>query len=241
MNVRDTEGRKSMPLHFAAGFGRVRVCAFLLHRGADANAADEGGLRPIHNASSFGHEGVVSLLLDKGVDVNVADEWGYTPLHEAARKGKTDVCITLLQRKANASLKTKEGDTPLAIASTDDVKAILGGTYKTDEILEAVKRGDLDALRAYVTPLSVNRRSTDGRQSTPLHLACGYNRYHAVEFLIDMGASVHELDKGGLVALHNACSYGHRKVAEVHKNHNNINNDINNNIIINNVFIIIIN
>lgn len=34
-----------------------------------------------------------------------------------------------------------------------------------------------------------------------------------MERLLASGADVHAKDKGGLVPLHNACSYGHREVA----------------------------
>ncbi|CAG2059746.1 unnamed protein product [Timema podura] len=36
-----------------------------------------------------------------------------------------------------------------------------------------------------------------------------------VEFLLAHGADVHAKDKGGLVPLHNACSYGHYEVTEL--------------------------
>ena len=52
----------------------------------------------------------------------------------------------------------------------------------------------------------------EGRQSTPLHFAAGFNRVEVVEFLLSMGADVQAKDKGGLVPLHNACSYGHLEV-----------------------------
>lgn len=76
-------------------------------------------------------------------------------------------------------------------------------------------------------------------QSTPLHLAAGYNRVRIVQLLLQHGADVHAKDKGwgmlswqihvhlnrffnsdswlcsGLVPLHNACSYGHFEVTEL--------------------------
>ncbi|KER23057.1 hypothetical protein T265_08999 [Opisthorchis viverrini] len=61
----------------------------------------------------------------------------------------------------------------------------------------------------------INCRDMDGRHSTPLHFAAGYNRLSVVELLLQYGADVHAKDKGGLVPLHNACSYGHTKVAEL--------------------------
>lgn len=61
----------------------------------------------------------------------------------------------------------------------------------------------------------MNCRDVAGRLSTPLHFASGYNRMDIVEHLLRNGADVHAKDKGGLVPLHNACSYGHYEVAEL--------------------------
>jgi ankyrin repeat protein len=103
--------------------------------------------------------------------------------------------------------------------------------------LEAAKAGDLETVRRIVlsNPHTVNCRDLDGRNSTPLHFAAGYNRVPVVEFLLENGAEVHASDKGelrrwflpiseriwhlfltgGLVPLHNACSYGHYEVTEL--------------------------
>lgn len=106
-------------------------------------------------------------------------------------------------------------------------------------VLEAAKRGNLDKIRKLLTPENVNCRDTAGRNSTPLHLAgdddflnklflkiknviifvstivlfftAGYNNYEVAEFLILNGADVNAQDKGGLIPLHNASSYGVRK------------------------------
>lgn len=50
-----------------------------------------------------------------------------------------------------------------------------------------------------LTPLNVNCHASDGRKSTPLHLAAGYNRTRIVQLLLQHGADVHAKDKGGLV------------------------------------------
>ena len=52
-----------------------------------------------------------------------------------------------------------------------------------------------------------------GRNSTPLHLAAGYNNLEVAEFLLENGADVNAQDKGGLIPLHNASSYGHLDIA----------------------------
>ena len=46
------------------------------------------------------------------------------------------------------------------------------------------------------TPLTVNCRDLEGRHSTPLHFAAGYNRVTVVEYLLQNGADVHAKDKG---------------------------------------------
>uniref|UniRef100_A0A8B9QVB8 Poly [ADP-ribose] polymerase n=1 Tax=Anas platyrhynchos TaxID=8839 RepID=A0A8B9QVB8_ANAPL len=207
-------GRKSTPLHFAAGFGRKDVVEHLLQTGASVHARDDGGLIPLHNACSFGHAEVVSLLLCQGADPNARDNWNYTPLHEAAIKGKIDVCIVLLQHGADPNIRNTDGKSALDLADPS-AKAVLTGEYKKDELLEAARSGNEEKLMALLTPLNVNCHASDGRKSTPLHLAAGYNRVRIVQLLLQHGADVHAKDKGGLVPLHNACSYGHYEVTEL--------------------------
>uniref|UniRef100_A0A6G5ZUJ2 Poly [ADP-ribose] polymerase n=1 Tax=Vipera anatolica senliki TaxID=2604287 RepID=A0A6G5ZUJ2_VIPAN len=214
VNGRDTAGRKSSPLHFAAGFGRRDVVEYLLQSGANVHARDDGGLIPLHNACSFGHAEVVNLLLRHGADPNARDNWNYTPLHEAAIKGKIDVCIVLLQHGADQSIRNTDGRTALDLADPS-AKAVLTGEYKKDELLESARSGNEEKLMALLTPLNVNCHASDGRKSTPLHLAAGYNRVKIVQLLLHHGADVHAKDKGDLVPLHNACSYGHYEVTEL--------------------------
>lgn len=80
-------------------------------------------------------------------------------------------------------------------------------------VLEAAKRGNLAKIQRLITPENINCRDTAGRNSTPLHLAAGYNNLEVVEFLLAAGADVNAQDKGGLIPLHNASSYGHVDVA----------------------------
>ncbi|KAM9426617.1 poly [ADP-ribose] polymerase tankyrase-2-like [Pholidichthys leucotaenia] len=214
VNSRDTAGRRSTPLHFAAGFGRKDVVDFLLQNSASVHTRDDGGLISLHNACSFGHAEVVSLLLHHGADANARDNWNYTPLHEAAIKGKIDVCIVLLQHGAEPTIRNTDGRTALDLAEPS-AKAVLTGEYRKDELLESARSGNEEKLMALLTPLNVNCHASDGRKSTPLHLASGYNRVKTVQLLLQHGADVHAKDKGDLVPLHNACSYGHYEVTEL--------------------------
>ncbi|XP_055716585.1 poly [ADP-ribose] polymerase tankyrase [Phlebotomus papatasi] len=214
VNARDTAGRKSTPLHFAAGYGRREIVEYLLANGGSIQARDEGGLHPLHNCCSFGHVDVVRVLLEAGANPNIKDNWNYTPLHEAASKGKVDVCIALLQHGADPNIRNSENKTPLDLADTS-TRPVLTGEYRKDELLEAARSGNEETLLALLTPLNVNCHASDGRKSTPLHLASGYNRIRIVKILLQNGADVHAKDKGALVPLHNSSSYGHFEVTEL--------------------------
>ncbi|KAG1652408.1 Tankyrase-1 [Nymphon striatum] len=217
VNCRDLDGRHSTPLHFAAGYNRVSVVEFLLQNGADVHAKDKGflhfrGLVPLHNACSYGHYEVAELLVKYGAGVDVADLWKFTPLHEATAKGKFDIVKLLLKHGADVNKKNRDGNTPLDLAKEGDhdVADVLRGD---SALLDAAKKGSLDRVQKLVTPDNINCRDTQGRNSTPLHLAAGYNNLEVAEYLLQNGADVNAQDKGGLIPLHNASSYGHLDIA----------------------------
>lgn len=72
------------------------------------------------------------------------------------------------------------------------------GVDSEQQLLEASKSGDIECVRRILTaqPYLVNVRDLDGRHSTPLHFAAGYNRVPIVEYLLQHGADVHAKDKG---------------------------------------------
>lgn len=146
-------------------------------------------LHPL-SACSFGHLEVVQILLDAGADPNAVDNWGFSALHEAAAKGKAEVCLALLRHGGNWKLKNSEGKTPVDLADAN-TKPILTGEYRKDELLEAARLGDEQKLLELLNPLNVNCHASDGRKSTPLHLAAGYNRVKIVQLLLQMGADCH--------------------------------------------------
>uniref|UniRef100_A0AAR2KSQ1 Poly [ADP-ribose] polymerase n=1 Tax=Pygocentrus nattereri TaxID=42514 RepID=A0AAR2KSQ1_PYGNA len=207
VNCRDVEGRQSTPLHFAAGYNRVSVVEYLLQHGADVHAKDKGGLVPLHNACSYGHYEVAELLVIHGAVINVADLWKFTPLHEAAAKGKYEICKLLLQHGADPTKKNRDGNTPLDLVKEGDmdIQDLLRGDAA---LLDAAKKGCLARVKKLCRPNNVNCRDSQGRHSTPLHLAAGYNNLEVAEYLLQHGAEVNSQDKGGLIPLHNAASYG---------------------------------
>lgn len=231
VNCRDTEGRNSTPLHFASGYNRVAVVEYLLEHSADVHASDKGGLIALHNSSSYGHLEVTQMLIKAGANVNALDLWKFSPLHEASAKGKYEIVKLLLKNGADPKLRNRDNASPLDLAKDQEIADLLRGEvfnvkfkqlYKFNffflgnaALLEAAKKGDLPRIQKLLTPENINCRDSQGRNSTPLHLASGYNNYEVVEYLLENGANVNATDKGGLIPLHNSSSYGHLEIAAI--------------------------
>jgi serine/threonine-protein phosphatase 6 regulatory ankyrin repeat subunit B len=133
VNVKDEEG--ASPLHCAAYKGYEDIVAFLLARGADANARttsnaysksflserdfsyrESPGVTPLHEGVLGGEPNVVSLLLAHGAMATVSDAWGNTPLHYAAARTGRKVAEILIAGGADVNVRNQDGTTPLTIA-----------------------------------------------------------------------------------------------------------------------------
>jgi len=101
----------------------------------------------------------------------------------------------LLQHGADANIRNTEGKTALELADAA-TRPVLTGDHRKEELLEAARSGAEDRLLTLLNPLNVNCHASDGRRSTPLHLAAGYNRNRVVQLLLQHGADVHAKDKG---------------------------------------------
>jgi hypothetical protein len=130
-----TEGRTA--LHDAAAFNCPEPIRFLLQKGLDVNARDDGkrgtgpgsdepntaGATPLHECARHGHVESAKLLLDRdGVDVNAVDSAsGATPLHLAAGRGDLDFVHLLVdEAHADLSLQDSDGRTPWRRALVHD-------------------------------------------------------------------------------------------------------------------------
>jgi ankyrin repeat protein len=77
-------------------------------------------------------------------------------------------------------------------------------------LLDACKIGNVQRLQRLLDSANVNTQdpNPNGRHSSLLHLAAGYNHLKVAELLLANGARTQTRDNGGLVPLHNAASYG---------------------------------
>ncbi|XP_077994610.1 myotrophin-like [Glandiceps talaboti] len=71
----------------------------------------------------------------------------------------------------------------------------------SEELIWAVKNGDLEAIKAKlsVPGVDVNKEILNGRAA--LHHAADYGQSEAIEYLLSKGADINRLDKHGITAL----------------------------------------
>jgi tankyrase len=104
----------------------------------------------------------------------------------------------LLKHGADVNKKNRDGALPIDLCKDEDIADLLQGN---SALLEAAKKGDLEKVKKLVNETNINCRDAIGRNSTPLHLAAGYNNIEVAEYLLSLGADVNSRDKGGLIPL----------------------------------------
>lgn len=213
------------PLHYAVVLNhskRKQICELLIRKNANLNEKNKDMLAPLHMAADNSKCDSMELLLKNGAKVNLTDGLGQTALHRCARDGNVGSAQILLSYGADTSIVSLQGYSADQLAK-ENVQKLLANHRLTStgdmeyKLLEASRAGELEPVKTILDayPHLVNCRDVDGRQSTPLHFAAGYNRLNVVELLLSRNADVSAKDKGGLQALHNSCSYGHLEVAQL--------------------------
>jgi ankyrin repeat protein len=179
------------PLSMTALRGTLDMCRFLLHVGAEINAAG-GEMSALHWAAQEHRVDVCRFLVQNGADVNARDVEGRPALHKSAwrcqwvSEHNIELCRLFIEAGANINAKNDEGATALHVA---------------------VKRGRIEVCR-YLLDIGadVNAKSCHG---TPLHTCAEFGQSDmkdgVLQLLFDSGADVHAVNDQGRTALHTAC------------------------------------
>jgi len=194
------------PLHVVAGTvfsKRKQVLDILTRKGAQLNVKNKDFLTPLHVSTENCYYDVMDCLLRNGANPNALDGLGQTALHRAAREDDVQAVRLLLSHQVDPALISLQGYTAAQLAKENVLKILKeppsDAVDLECQLLEASKSGDLLTVKKIISanPRIVNCRDVDGRNSTPLHFASGYNRIPVVEFLLENDADVHASDKGG--------------------------------------------
>ena len=170
-----------------------------LEAGADPRAQNSKGETVLHMATRLsGDPGVVELLLNQGADTEapIAFAGGDYPLHVAAARSDPAFARVLLAYGADIEASDHEGQTPLYTAA-------LNSGWEGTEVLELLldRGANMEAENQYgKTPLfaAIRAISKDAPERPGPT---------AVSILVERGARVDVVDKGGRTLLHHAASF----------------------------------
>jgi ankyrin repeat protein len=188
------------PLFCALKNNRKEVALFLLRKGAEVgnNKYGEGPLHVVQDKE------LVTILIQKGADVKGDPKSrAGSPLVSAARRADKDVIRMLIDHGADVDVCcTLRGSLPL---SWDFPRGLL--TINTLNPLQtAASIGNVDAMEALLEKNANIEARPDTMDVTALHLVAQGSNPAAVKLLLEKGADVNALSKGGMTALHYAAS-----------------------------------
>ncbi len=97
-NAVATGALRVQPLHSAISAGHEAVARLLVERGADVNAAQDGGVTPLHEAAANGLDDLAELLVRHGARLDALTDDILTPADLAERAGHPDLAARLRPR-----------------------------------------------------------------------------------------------------------------------------------------------
>ncbi len=214
-NVNET-ARNVKPLIVATILNCDECVGLLLSKGADVNTADEYGRTCLILSIQTHYLDIFNLLLDFGANIFLEDDEGKSAVTYAACYGSQECMEKLLEKGADINKVDKYNLTPLAYAIEYNTKTkniieflLSNGarinifTKTNDSVLHlACKHGILEfveLLFKYGADSIINLQDDVG--ITPLMVACKYNNYSVVKFLLEKDAKILLKNKFGKTAL----------------------------------------
>ncbi len=153
-----------------------------LGKGEKINDKNYFGETPVLNAARGGKAAMVRFLLSRGADPKIPDSIGRTTLMKAAGAGSVETVKILLSAGVDVRSRDTAGHSALweAVFSAESVPV-------TAILIEA----GADLTERYPSD-----------QSTPLLLACHYDRRAIIDLLLRRGCGVNEKDNQAFTPLH---------------------------------------
>ncbi|MBT4962636.1 MAG: hypothetical protein HON32_00500 [Francisellaceae bacterium] len=197
------------------------------------NKQSDNGATSLYMAFQNGKKDIVEYLLSIGADCTVCINGGWSIAHLACQNGNLEMLKTIIKSLSNDTVRNEfinkqsdDGSTPLYFACQHNKKDIaeyllsIGGDYNVCQkggwnlAHLACGNGKLAILKLIIKSLPddvarselVNKQSDNG--TTPLHLACQYNKKDMAEYLLSIGADYKVCQKGGRNVAHLAGEQG---------------------------------
>ncbi len=191
----------------------------LLKRGADPNAAAEGGMTALQYAAESGDSTSVKLLVLNGADIELSPVENTSPLQVAVLSGHFTICHFLLKKGADPDHLDAHGASALHYASAMNNYAIadlllfygandsLKDRLGNDALMTAVYFGNLETADVLLQN-GLGPDSRDSLRSTPLMIAAQQGNKEMIDLLLDYGANPEAVNNQNLTPLSQAVFHG---------------------------------
>ncbi|GAP92842.2 putative ankyrin [Rosellinia necatrix] len=166
------DSKSQSPLHIAAQDGLADITNILLASGAEPDIGDDKSRTPLLLACKSGHISTTKLLLRAGADPIYTDSSRRSALHEAVESGT----VPMVKEVLEASRVMVDGSTFIGMRDDKDNTALH----------LAAKRGDIEIMRALLSPDIVQNRLQvpDGKGRSLLSIALDQNKLDMMGFLV---------------------------------------------------------
>jgi len=174
------------------------------NQGASFKVKDKNGNTLQEIATRNGNTKVIEFLKQKELDFNLIN---------AVKQGNPSMVKKYILRGANFEVQDKDGHSLLYLAAQNyDIEQLLNQARFNLNLINAVKRGDLDKTKCASVDSSLEIKDKNG--NTLLHLAAFGGHLDIVKYLIEKGADLHATNKNNGTPLHAAASNGKLNVVE---------------------------
>ena len=224
---KDRYGRT--PIDYAAIFGNLEVCRFLLQNLDDFPM---GELKlPLQVAPHYGHTEVFKLFFEHAQNNNLPlnpnnDSGDETPLHTAASNGNLEICKLLIGAVKNKSSRSSLGHTPLHHAAQNGKIEMFKLIFDNVQDKEpednkgltplhcAAECGSLDVCKHLIGELQ-NKSPKDNEGRTPLHHAAKHGHLEVCKLLIGESDIKNPRDNKGWTPIHCAAQNGNKEICNL--------------------------
>jgi ankyrin repeat domain-containing protein 17 len=176
------------PIHLAVLSGADRIAAWLLENGVSVNTESKAGITPLFCAIRCRNKPLVKVLIERGSNVNakIVDMDGITQLHSAVLVKDEEIFKILLENEAD-----------LTAFCSFRKRTVIHWTATAGNL------GMFLTMAKYNADMSVQINNEKG--DTPIHLAASMGHVSLIEWLIENGISVQNVNRHCCFLWRNLC------------------------------------